>query len=352
MHMRYEISGVQQIGVGIANVENSWKWYREAFGLDVPVFQDEADAPLMTAYTGGAVQRRNAVLALNLRGGAGFEIWQYVSRTPVASRFTPVLGDLGINCPVMKSADIDAAHAHLVGIGADVLGDPAAAPDGERRFFVRDPDGNLFQIGPAIDWFGQPGPLGGVGGAVIGTSDIDAARKVYSEILRYDTVIYDETGVFEDLRGIPGGQSPMRRMLLTHAESRRGPFSELLGSGTVELVQSMNGDGRRIFEDRYWGDLGFIHICFDVREMDALAEQCANAGHPFTVDSGKTFDMGDAGGRFSYIEDPDGTLIEFVETHKVPIMKRLGIGLNLIRRPPDRALPRWIVRMLGLLRVK
>jgi hypothetical protein len=86
--------------------------------------------------------------------------------------------------------------------------------------------------------------------------------------------------------------------------------------------------------------------------MDALSAQCTAAGQPFTVDSSQTFDMGDAGGRFSYIEDPDGTLIEFVETHKIPILKPLGIALNLARRPPDRALPRWIVRMLGLLRVK
>ena len=31
--------------------------------------------------------------------------------------------------------------------------------------------------------------------------------------------------------------------------------------------------------------------------------------------------MGDAAGQFAYIEDPDGTLIEFVETHKVPLVK-------------------------------
>ena len=38
--------------------------------------------------------------------------------------------------------------------------------------------------------------------------------------------------------------------------------------------------------------------------------------------------MGEAAGHFSYIQDPDGTLIEFVETHKVPILKKLdGISI-------------------------
>ena len=45
-------------------------------------------------------------------------------------------------------------------------------------------------------------------------------------------------------------------------------------------------------------------------------------GYSLTVDSNESFDMGDAAGRFSYIEDPDGTLIEFVETHKLPYREK------------------------------
>lgn len=350
--MSYTIGGIQQIGVGVRDLASAWEWYRLAFGMDVPVFQDEAEAPLMTRYTGGTVERRNAVLALNLRGGGGFEIWQYKSRAPQSAVFTPSLGDLGVIAGVMKSSDVGAAYEHLNSIGANLLGPPAPGPDGVDRFFLRDPHDNLFQVAPASDWFGAPGPFGGVGGVIIGTSDIEAARRVYGGVLMYDEVLYDETAVFADLAGVPGSEREMRRVLLAHSKPRSGPFSELLGSSTIELMQPVSGGQRRIYADRYWGDLGFIHLCYDIRGMDALSAQCTAAGHPFTVDSSQTFDMGDAGGRFSYIEDPDGTLIEFVETHKIPILKSLGIGLNIARRPPDRALPRWIVRMLGLLRVK
>jgi catechol 2,3-dioxygenase-like lactoylglutathione lyase family enzyme len=350
--MDYSICGIQQLGVGIRDLASSWEWYRLAFGMDVPVFHDEAEAPLMTPYTGGTVQRRDAVLALNLRGGGGFEIWQYKSRDPHPCVFTPSVGDLGVIAGVMKSADVHAAYNHLRSVGADLVGTPVAGPDGADRFFVRDPNGNLFQIAPGADWFGKPGALGGVGGAFIGTSDIEAARRVYTDVLGYDTVVYDKTGVFADLAGVPGSEREVRRVLLAHSAPRVGPFSELLGSSTIELVQPVSGNQRKIYTDRFWGDLGFIHLCYDIRGMDGLSEQCKSVGQPFTVDSGQTFDMGDAGGRFSYIEDPDGTLIEFVETHKIPILKALGIGLNLARRRPDRALPRWIVRMLGLLRVK
>jgi hypothetical protein len=70
------------------------------------------------------------------------------------------------------------------------------------------------------------------------------------------------------------------------------------------------------------------------------------------VDSADTFDMGQAGGHFSYIEDHDGTLIEFVETHKVPIIKKLGWNFNLKNRDPDKSLPKWMIGTMRWKRVK
>ena len=58
--------------------------------------------------------------------------------------------------------------------------------------------------------------------------------------------------------------------------------------------------------------------------------------------------MGDAAGRFTYIEDPDGTLIEFVETQKVPVVKKLGWFIDLAKRDPRKALPKFLFRMMGL----
>ena len=71
--------------------------------------------------------------------------------------------------------------------------------------------------------------------------------------------------------------------------------------------------------------------------MAALKKECEDLGHPFTVDSANSFDMGEAAGHFSYIEDPDGTLIEFVETHKIPIFKKIGWYLDLTKRDASKA---------------
>ena len=121
----------------------------------------------------------------------------------------------------------------------------------------------------------------------------------------------------------------------------------MLGDSQIELFQVRDRQANKIFHDRFWGDLGFIHLCYDINGMANLREKCKSLGHPFTVDSSNSFDMGQAAGHFSYIEDPDGTLIEFVETHKVPVIKKLGWYLNLRKRDPQKSLPRWMLKALA-----
>ena len=180
---------------------------------------------------------------------------------------------------------------------------------------------------------------------------------VYGDILGYDKVVADETGVFEDFDGLPSGGQKFRRRLLTHSQPRKGAFSELFGSSSIELVQALERTPKKLYEGRFWGDPGFIQVCFDIRNMDALGKYCVAKGHPFTVDTtqkfkdGDSFDMGDAAGQFAYIEDPDGTLIEFVETHKVPIVKKL-VAINLKNRNPEKALPKFLLKALKVMRVK
>ena len=62
--------------------------------------------------------------------------------------------------------------------------------------------------------------------------------------------------------------------------------------------------------------------------------------------------MGEAAGQFAYIEDPDGTLIELVEAHKIPLLKKLNIYLDLRKRNPSKSLPKWMLGMLRFMKVK
>jgi catechol 2,3-dioxygenase-like lactoylglutathione lyase family enzyme len=347
------IAGIQQIGLGNACVHTTWRWYREQLGFDIPVFDEAAEAGLMLPYTGGQPRKRHAILAVNLRGGGGLEIWQYTERKPQAPVFEPLLGDFGIFVLKIKSSNVDEAYHFLKSRGALTLSEVTVNPAGQQHFYLDDPFGNKVEVVEGNGWFSKgKKTLGGVYGCVIGVSSIEASLPFYQKILGCDTVVFDENKSFDDYSGLPGGNSVFRRILLRHSQPVRGPFSKLFGNYEIELVEVKNRTPRKIFEDRFWGDLGYIHLCFDITGMAAMKQLCHDLGCPFTVDSSGSFGMGEAAGHFSYVEDPDGTLIEFVETHKVPLLKKLGWYLDLRKRQPGKELPDWMLKTLRFSRVK
>jgi catechol 2,3-dioxygenase-like lactoylglutathione lyase family enzyme len=351
--MSYLISGIQQVGIGNTNVYEAFAWYRKNFGMDVPMLDEDSEATQMLPYTGGQGHKRHAILAINLKGGGGFEIWQYKSRESLPCPFKVEVGDLGFTIAKMKTEDVDKTYARLKANGVNLITPVTTDPNGKKHFYLKDLYGNMFEIIESNDWF-YKGVLeqGGPCGMVIGVSDMDRSIKFYASILGYDTVVYDKTEVFADWKGIEGSENKARRVLLKHSKPREGSFSRLLGSSVIELVQFSEKKGRKIYEGRFWGDQGFIHFCFDIKDMQGLKRHCSALGHPFTVESNPDFDMGEAAGQFAYIEDPDGALIEFVETHKIPILKKVGWYLNLDKRDPKKPLPDWMLKTLRFSRKK
>lgn len=350
--MTKTINGIQQIGIGVKNVKEVFNWYRKYLGFDILVFNDEATASLMTRYTAGEAQRRTAFLALNMLGGGGLEIWQFESRVPEAPAHEIVLGDLGIQIMKLRSKDLKATHQILQEQNLELLTAIQIADDSS-HFFFKDAWNNLVQvIADDYSFDTVKSSSGGVMGATIGVSVMDTSIAFYSDLLGFDKVVYDTSDVFSDFAMLSGGKETFRRVLLRRTERKIGGFGELLGPCEIELLQVLDTTPRKIYKDRLWGDLGYIHLCFDVHGMNALRDDAKALGHAFTVDSADSFDMGDAAGHFSYVEDPDGTLLEFVETHKVPVLKKLGVFINMKKRCPTKPLPRWLIKAMKVHRVK
>lgn len=360
MKENYIISGIQQIGIGVENFAEAWSYYIEVFNMDIRILEDDKVAELMLPYTGGKPQKRRAAIALNLQGGGGFEIWQYSDRKPKPADFEIQAGDLGVFAAKIKSKDVEKTYELFSKKpNINLLGKPEISIDGNKTFFMKDPYGNIFQIVHDTTIYRNEGRLtGGIVGAMIGVTDIEKAMPIYRDILGYDIVIADETGTFNDIKVLPSGEGQFRRRILSHSKPRQGSFSELFGKSYIELVQPLERAPRKIYEGRFWGDPGFIQICFDVRNTDALRKKCEEMGYPFTVDSsqsfkeGESFDMGEAAGQFAYIEDPDGTLIELVEAHKIPLLKKLNLYLDLRKRDPRKPLSKKMLGMLRFMKVK
>lgn len=350
--MSIYISGIQQLGVGVQDADGAFAFCKQIFGTDARVFDEVSAAPLVQHYTGQQIHRRRVILAANLNGGGAFEIWQYKDRDPVRLAAEIEIGMPGIFAGKIKSFDIEASHHFHLEQDLDVS-DLLVNPLKQRHYYLQDEEGNHYNvIDYPIDCFTYipfAGTSGGVAGAVIGCSDMERSLAFYRDILRYDRVVFDEQGTFEDLQDLPGGQLPLRRVLLEMSTPTRGPFSQLLGRSQIELIQVLGKPKKHIYAGRYSGDPGFFHLCYDIQGLEELRQQHLTTGLTFTVDSLDTYDIGDAGGRFAYLEDPDGTLIQFVETHRLPLMEP-GLEMDLRKRDPGKPIPRFILQGLRLSR--
>lgn len=355
MNSNYIIAGIQQVGVGCVSFHEAWKWYIDMFQMNVRILEDDTVAERMLPYTGNQAQKRHACIAVNLQGGGGFEIWQYSDRKPQPISFDIQVGDLGIFAAKIKSKNPERFHAQLKAKYNNV-GPLTKMPNGNPTFFVKDPWGNYFQVvKDEYVFIDQQTFSGGIVGAIMGCTDIDKTARLYCDLLGYDKVLYDETGYFTDFEFMNGGKQRYRRVLLGHSSKRESAFAPLYGSSTIELVQALDRTPRKIYEGRFWGDPGFIQICFDVTNMRELEKRSNELGYPFTVDSCKDnghFDMGEASGHFTYIEDPDGTLIELVEAHKLTILKHPHIVIDMLKRNRKKPFPKFFFHLMGLFKVK
>ena len=100
--MNTNITGIQQCGIGVSDALEAAHYYKEIFGFTAVVFDDVAEAHLMTRYTGNKIYKRRAILTMNMQGGGGLEMWQFKDRTPrlPSTKINP--GDPGINALKIK----------------------------------------------------------------------------------------------------------------------------------------------------------------------------------------------------------------------------------------------------------
>lgn len=337
----FHLAGIQQIGIGVTNLVQAKQLYAKVFGMDLPVFEDEAEAKLMGKYTGGNIFKRKASLLMNLNGGGGFELWQFTNRTPVKVSFKVEEGHLGISAIHLRSRDINTSYNKLKNESNFRIQPIQQSVFGKAFFTCLDEVGNCFKIvEDDYIFLKQKQEIGGVLGLSIGVSNPEKSLLFYQEVLGFTEIL----GPVEEMG--------CKKWRLKQEEVKPTAFGNLLGPAYIELVYHPEKATTHIYQNRFWGDQGFIHCCFDIQNMQALKENAEKHHVTFQVDSEAAYDMGDAAVRFAYVEDPDGTLIELVETNKVPIVKKVGWYLNLTEKTKFKVLPKWVFKVLALNRVR
>jgi catechol 2,3-dioxygenase-like lactoylglutathione lyase family enzyme len=347
------INGLQHIGVAVSDMDLSLKFYRKFFGLDIPFFDSVQPAPLMDVYTRHKTITKRASMVMNLQGGCAIEVIRPTSFEPSKAKHPIQMGDLGIFITQVKCKDIRKTHEFCRKERVSLLTSLSKDPVGRDTFYIQDPDGNTWQFIEGENWYSQNNHhSGGVVGCTTGVSDMQQALNLYRDILGFDQVVYDKSGLFEDWNSLASGNQRYRRVLLTQRAQPGGGFAKVTGKTYIELVQALDRTPHYIFEDRIWGDIGFAHIGFDVKGMKAIGEDLSHAGFPFTCDSNDALNMGTTKVHCTYIEDKDKTLIEMIEVYKVPIIEKWGIFLNVEKRDPLKPLPDFMLKALRFSRIK
>ena len=86
----------------------------------------------------------------------------------------------------------------------------------------------------------------------------------------------------------------------------------------IELIEVEGNRRRHNYEGRCWGDIGLMELCFDVDNIDATFEYLKKKGVPIVVPVHSQNIGQKSEASFFYIKDPDGSMLEFAKSGKLP----------------------------------
>ena len=361
------INAIQQLGLGVLNKEVALNWFARVLGFRTVVFNDQNEAKFMKRYTGEQICQRDAALLFNSHGGSGLEIWQHISRKPLVQPLNMSLQSIGFLICKLRCKKIEQVVASLKQNqepSLKLIGEITVRPTGEYCCYFS-VFGSWFQlVEDKRKFFYEDSSsfCAGVYGVTVGVNSIEHSLKFYRNVLGYDHVVQDKEDEWQDFLGFyklnKANEERFRRVVLQREEPESGLYANFFGVGEIELIEAVNNPlqmmweglslkdskDRHLYKDRYWGDPGFIHLCFDVTDMSGLRGFFQDFGLDFTVDTNDEFLMDKtASGRFAYLEDPDGSLIEFVETYRMPLIRKFGISLNV--RGRRKTIPSWLLKL-------
>lgn len=313
------ITAFQHVGMGVRDTGRSYDFYRRLMGFRVKLSDKTSYMEEMAPIIGALVEMR-ALMAANARGGAAIELIEHTSTRPQEAPEAVQWGDIGYLELGLKAFNLDQLYLNLKRSGVEFL-TPVRSMElstggRERYAYLRDPDGMLLQL---VEEKGGSRPAaGGVRHVAIGVSDLQKARSFYCDVLGFGDVLHEFKGRMPELDAVTGGRE-MEVAVLGH-RSEGCSAMPLLERAIVKLVYTPGYRGKVIYEGRRWGDIGLMEMAFDVSDLggttNGVIARGAELFHPPT-----RVDMGSGtAGRFSYVKDPDGNVVEMVEVEKVLCM--------------------------------
>ena len=137
------IKGSVHVGMSVADLDRSVKFYREAFGMEVIVQEpfEGAQYDRIMALTG--VRGR---VALVQAGSLQLELFEFSTPRSAPAHPDRPVSDHGITHFCVEVDDLDKEYRRLLAAGVRFHCEPLAFSATERATYARDPDGNVFEL--------------------------------------------------------------------------------------------------------------------------------------------------------------------------------------------------------------
>jgi len=320
------INGIQHIGIGVVNRDKTYNFYNNALGFSVPMSKNTGKCTGMLPVI-GKDEERNVIISLNPHGGGLIEIFQYITKTPLP---IPDEVDFSYNGFLFFGVKVKNIEKSLDTIskfnGEAVTHSNYFTPMKDHNWnaaIFRDLDGIY---GMALEYpesnigYGSgKSKIGGVEYVGIGVSHLKESIDFYSNILGYDDIIYTYEGNCPEWDTILGKGRKIKRALLRKSSKPHGLFRHFLGGGMIELIEVEGNKKKHNYEKRNWGDIGFMEVCFDVSNINETLEELTKNGAKVIIPPHTQYMGLNTNATFSYIKDPDGSMLEFADIASLPV---------------------------------
>jgi len=152
------------------------------------------------------------------------------------------------------------------------------------------------------------GTLLGVDHIGVGVSDMDASLSFYAD-LGFRDVAFDVTTELPGLQAVTG--HPRTRARVAYLRSAQ---PTVLGRSGIKLVQIVDRPQPPLPDGFAYGEPGICEVCIHVQSYEEFHEGLVAAGRKVLMDpNDQVLEPYDTHCGLSYIEDPDGAKLEFIE---------------------------------------
>jgi len=302
------------------DAERAFRFYHDVFGIELAPhpFISGATAPEGIRPAADAGSDDLVWDLTNTRGARFRTVFMKAANTPFGLELSEFFDiprgtraanpwDPGASMLIFEVRDLDEISARLARAASPIVTvgrRPLATPSG-RSMLVRDPDGYLIEVVQAAAGTIELATPGEIVGTSIGitVADTTVAAEFYGSLLGFEV---GETRRADD--------SELRVLGLTNGRLEQ-TVTSIPGTGVHVLLSKFTlpasaGLQAKPFEWKIQ-DIGAPQFQLEVTGLDRLLERTRSAGYRFLSVGERPIER--PFGRFVFVIDPDGVLVEYVE---------------------------------------